>query len=282
MTAAIAKRSITFFFLLVSLFMNAQDFQGKAYYMSKTSVDMSNFGRPNMSEDQKKRMAERLKQMFEKTFVLTFNRVESIYKLDEKLEMPTQGQGGRFGAIMSGAIDGVKYKNIKSKASLSEHELFGKLFLIKEDLPKLDWKMTGETKQIGGYNCFKATAIKTWKDFDISSLRRPTNNNSEDDNDDEKTNEEEKEIVVTAWYTMQIPVNHGPSDYYGLPGLILEINADKTTILCTKIILNPEDKATIKQPSKGKEVTKEEYVDIATEKYQEMRENFRRRGGARR
>ncbi len=279
MTKAIAIRSISLFFLCIPLFLASQDFQGKAYYMSKTTVDMSNFGRPDMSEDQKKRMAERLKQMFEKTFILNFNKVESIYKLDEKLEAPSQGGGGRFGAIMSGAIDGIKYKNIKSKQVLSEHELFGKLFLIKDELPELNWKMTGETKQIGGYTCFKATALKTWKDFDISSIRRPSDN---DEESEKETPEEDKEIEVTAWYTMQIPVNHGPDAYYGLPGLILEINTDKTTILCTKIILNPEDKETIKQPSKGKEVTKEEYVEIAIEKYQEMRENFRRRGGARR
>ncbi|MGC6432128.1 MAG: GLPGLI family protein [Jejuia sp.] len=282
MINALSKRFVFFLFLGFSLFSNAQDFQGKAYYVSKTSVNIDDFARPNMNEEQKKRMKERLKTMFEKTFILTFNRTESIYKLDEKLEAPNQGQGGRFGAIMSGAIDGIKYKNIQSKALLSEHELFGKLFLIKSDLPELNWKMTGETKQIGGYTCFKATAIKTWKDFDMSSLRRPPNQDeavNEDTSDEAET--EEEDVEITAWYTMQIPVNQGPGDYWGLPGLILEINAGETVVLCSKLILNPEDKATIKAPSKGKEVTKEEYVEIATAKYLEMRENFRRRGGQR-
>ena len=27
-------------------------------------------------------------------------------------------------------------------------------------------------------------------------------------------------IIVSAWYTMDIPVGHGPGDYRGLPGLI--------------------------------------------------------------
>ncbi|PQV48352.1 GLPGLI family protein [Jejuia pallidilutea] len=285
MLKSVARLSILITVLFFSISTKAQDFQGKAYYMSKTSVDMSNFGRPDMSEDQKKRMQERLKSMFEKTFVLTFNRTESLYKQDEKLEAPTQGGGGRFSVIMSGAVDGVTYKNIKSNQLLKEHELFGKLFLVKEDLPELEWKMTGETKKIGGYDCFKATATKTWKDFEMSNFRRPSNRNEDEASTDEAVEAptEEKEVVVTAWYTMRIPVNHGPNDYYGLPGLILEINTDKTTILCTKIILNPEDKDTIKQPSKGKEVTKAEYVDIATNKFQEMRENFRRgRGGDRR
>ncbi len=81
-----------------------------------------------------------------------------------------------------------------------------------------------------------------------------------------------------AWYTPQIPVNQGPEDYLVLPGLILEINADRTTILCTKIVLNPEEKDQIKKPTKGKEVSKNEYNKIVTKKMQEMREMFRGRG----
>ena len=36
----------------------------------------------------------------------------------------------------------------------------GKEFLVKDSLPNLKWKMEGETRVIGGYNCFKATAIR--------------------------------------------------------------------------------------------------------------------------
>jgi len=256
-----------------------QDFQGKAYYKSKTTVDMSRFGRPNMSEDQKKRFAERLKNMLEKSYTLSFNKSESIYKVEEKLEAPTQEQGGRgsrFRGMMSGAIDGNHYKNIKTKQSLTALELLGKPFLIKNELQKLEWTMSGETKQIGKYTCFKATAIKTWEDFDMNSLRRPNNR----ENDTTKVEKEiPQNIEIVAWYSMQIPVSHGPADFWGLPGLILEVNTENTTLLCSKIVLNPEEKFTIKQPSKGKEITKEAYTKLATKKFQEMRENFRRGGG---
>jgi len=46
-----------------------------------------------------------------------------------------------------------------------------------------------------------------------------------------------KEIEIIAWYTPQIPVPQGPGEYFGLPGLILEIQADRTSILCSKIVL---------------------------------------------
>jgi len=279
------KSVVLFVFLFISLFINSQEFQGKAYYMSKTSVDMSNFERPNMTEEQKKRLENRLKTMFQKTFVLDFNKTASIYKVEEKLEAPNQGGRGRFRVIMSGAVDGTKFKDVKTKETLIELELFGKLFLVKDNLPDLDWSITAETKQIGGYTCYKATAVKTWKDFDMTTLRRTPNSgdkNQEIENLDK--NEASKEII-TAWYTMQIPVNQGPGDYWGLPGLILEVTTNNTIILCSKIVLNPEDKTPIIAPKKGKMVTKAEYVELATKKFKEMRENFRRggqRGGGRR
>ena len=50
---------------------------------------------------------------------------------------------------------------------------------------------------------------------------------------------EVKMTTIEAWYTLQIPVSSGPAEYWGLPGLILEVNSGNTTILCSKIILNP-------------------------------------------
>jgi len=88
-----------------------------------------------------------------------------------------------------------------------------------------------------------------------------------------------KTIEIVAWYTVQIPINQGPDDYWGLPGLILEINADRTTILCTKIVLNPQEKDKIDKPEKGEEVTQAEYNATVKKKMQEMREMYGRRGG---
>jgi GLPGLI family protein len=261
-----------------------QDFQGQATYLSKTTIDMDNFGRGDMSEEQKKQIAERMKSMLEKTYFLVFNKEESIYKEEEKLEAP--GQGGGFRMMMGNFTGGEQYKNVKENVLLQEQEFFGKQFLIKDSLPKLEWKMSGETKQIGQYSCFKATAIKKVDAMDFRSMRRRNNDDaSKKETDSTKTKDVMDEIEVpetievTAWYTMQIPVNQGPGEYWGLPGLILEINADRTTILCSKIVLNPEEKEQIKKPGKGKEVTQEEYNDIVKKKIEEMREMYGGRGG---
>ena len=275
---------LTLFISVISF--GQQEFQGKAVYQSKTSIDMANFGGREMSDDRKKQIAERMKNAFEKTYVLTFNKEESIYKEEEKLEAP--GQGGGFRMMMGNFSGGKQYKNVKNHQLLQEQEFFGKQFLIKDSLSKLEWKLGSETKHIGKYLCMKATAVKKVDELDFRSFRR-RNNNQNEDGDKAKDStatkdlmdeiEVPKEITVTAWYTPQLPINQGPGEYWGLPGLILEVNADRTTILCSKIVMNPSEKEEIKIPSKGKEVTKQEYNDIMKKKMKEMSEMFRNRRG---
>jgi GLPGLI family protein len=277
------KPVLYIFLLLLPVTIFAQkDFQGKAYYESKTTIDMSNFGGGQLSEERKKEIAERMKSALEKTYILTFNQSESIYKEDDRLEAPGQGGGMRFG--MMSATGGDQYKNVKDQKVLKEQEFFGKQFLINDSLQKLEWELGTETKKIGQYTCFKATAVKKLEGFDFSSFgRRPQNDKPKDSTktdtkETEKDEDKPKEILVTAWYTPQIPINQGPDVYWGLPGLILEVSADRTTILCSKIILNPTEKEAIKVPSKGKEISQKEYDIVVKEKMEEMREMFRGRG----
>jgi GLPGLI family protein len=88
-----------------------------------------------------------------------------------------------------------------------------------------------------------------------------------------------KEVVITAWYTPEIPINQGPENYWGLPGLILEVNDGRTTILCSKIVLNVKEKTIIKAPAKGKVVSQKEYDETVIKKMEEFREMNRGRGG---
>ena len=96
-------------------------------------------------------------------------------------------------------------------------------------------------------------------------------------NDDE--NQEIKLTSIEAWYTLQIPIQHGPAEYWGLPGLILEVNSGNTTMLCSKVVINPSDIVSIKVPDKGKEINKLDYNQTIIGKMLEMRNNRGRRRG---
>ncbi|WP_456437250.1 GLPGLI family protein [Psychroserpens sp.] len=297
MTPFITRICTVFFTLVTTVISAQQDFQGQAIYQTKTTVDISGFGGGQMSDQRKKQIAERMKSMLEKTYVLNFNRSESTYKEEEKLAAPGSGSS-HWGGMMSSFIDGPQYKNVKENVILQEQEFFGKQFLVKDSLPKLEWKLGSETKKIGQYTCFKATTTKPVDEMDFMNMRRKGRNNNDDKKEDEKKEGEEtadstktefdnpldelevpKFVIVTAWYTPQIPVSTGPGEYHGLPGLILEVQADRTVMLCTKIVMNPQDKKEIKKPDTGEIVTREEYNTIMKEKIEEMREMYGGRGG---
>ena len=320
---------VLFFAILCTSAIKAQDFQGKAYYFSKTTMDMSRFNRGGqMSEAQKKQMEARMKPWLERTYILTFNKEESIFKEDEKLE---GGPGGRAPSVWGSSFSaGAQYKNVKEKVFLQDQEFFGKQFLITEQMKPLAWKMGSETKQIGQYTCFKATAMRPASEINFTRTNRKDRNadkekkegekgvlattdkkSSEDEvkkagenvevattnekaaevtekkesengevaTTDEKSPEKEEMVEITAWYTLSIPISQGPTEYWGLPGLILEVSAGNVIMLCSKIVMNPEEKIKIKRPTKGKVVTKKEYNEIISGKMQEMRENRGRGNG---
>ncbi len=276
------KKIIYSFVALVatSIACNAQEFQGMAVYESKTSTaDMEKTlsGIKDLTPDMQKMIQQRMKTMFEKTFILNFNKTASVYKEEEKLEAPgTQGAGMRMmGSMMGGG--GTTYKDVKTKMYSVDKEFMGKEFLIKDSLPQLEWKLEGETRKIGEYTCYKATAVKPVSQSDFRNFRRKENADEIKKESDKSTNlmdqfEMPKDVTITAWYTPEIPVNQGPENYWGLPGLILEVNDGKTILLCSKVVLNTKDKTEIKAPTTGKVVSQKEYDEIVVKKMEEMRQ----------
>ena len=276
------------FAIASSLGLYAQEFQGMAIYESKTST--SDFktrmqGNKDMTPDIQKMIEERMKKMFEKTFILNFDKSASIYKEEEKLDAPGQGIGGmRMLASMTGG-GGTFYKNVKDKSYTVDKDFMGKEFLVKDSLPNLKWKMESETRVIGGYNCFKATAVRPASKTDFRNLRpKKEETATAKPADAKKTSfmdemDMPKEVIITAWYTPEIPVNQGPENYWGLPGLILEVNDGKTVILCSKVVLNSKVKADIKAPTNGKVISQKEFDETVIKKIEEFREMNQGRGG---
>jgi len=274
MTTLIRTLVLALTFAITSL--QAQDFQGVATYKTQRQVDIK-IDSTQVNNEMHAQMMEMMKKQFQKTFKLTFNKEASTYKQEEELEKPQAAMGGEFQVVIVGSGGGsdVLYKNTKDQSYTDQKDTMGKIFLVKDDIEKIDWKLEADTKYIGEYQCYKATYTKQVEVFNDSAF----SSDSDDEKEDEDKEPEMEERTVTAWYTPQIPVSNGPSMYQGLPGLILEIHDGKLTVICSKIVLNPEDKVEITEPTKGKEVNQAKYDAIMEKKNKEMMERYRPRKG---
>mgnify|MGYP006074160895 FL=1 len=259
--------------LLCTFIINAQNFTGKAIY--KTSIKSSfSFGddkNSTMSDDMKKQLQARLQKMNQKTFILNFDQKTSSYREETTLDVPKPQVGGGNIVMMSfgGSGNGsVYFKNIKEKRFTNQTEIMGKRFLVKDKLPEYKWKLSSETKNIGNYTCYKATFTEEVENINMTF-----------ENGEAKEEKKKENSITTAWYTVDLPVSNGPGDYQGLPGLILEINDGKKTIVCTEITLNSSNKIDVVEPEKGKIVSQEKYDEIQKEKTKEMMERFKSRDG---
>lgn len=253
-------------FLLLILFITnsvlSQEFQGIAIYQSSNQMSIK-MDSTQVSDKQTKELNAMIKSQFDNEFKLQFNKTKSLYKAEEKLKLKGAQASGTFVSTISFGQAPI-YKNISTASYVKEEDLMGKKFLVKDNLLKPDWKMEPEQKKIGNYTVFKAT----WtRDVEV-------------DNWDKEQGVTKTTVskTTTAWYTPEIPVSHGPREYWGLPGLIMEIQEGKFSLLVTEIILNPKDKFTIIAPSKGKETDQATFDKIKEEKNKEMREQFNKGG----
>lgn len=244
-------------FMVISK-LQAQEFQGIATYKSHRKVDLK-MDDNKMDDAQQKMIQEQLKKQFQREYTLKFNKHESVYKQEEKLDAPQPVSSGISIKIVQG--DDVMYKNVKEQRYTNKTEIYGKIFLIKDALTGRKWQLVNETKNIGEYTCYKAvfedefTTRTLTEEGEFTTVTKPR--------------------TTIVWYTPQIPVSNGPTDYFGLPGLILEVNDGRLTLVCTKIVLNPEEAIEIVEPKKGKEVSQKEFDKIQEKKSEEMLEQFR-------
>ena len=254
--------------------LHAQDLAGVATYKTQRKVDIQ-LDSAQIGDAMKQQILAQLKKQFERTYLLDFNKTESVYKQEESLDGPAMGGGGGMQFVVAGSGDAdILYKNVNDHRFANLNEMFGKMFLIKDTLTQRKWTLTKESKNIGNYTCFKATY-----DYEREAMRTSISTNGEDVEMDQEP--EMETITVTAWYTPQIPVQNGPDTYYGLPGLILEVNDGELNILCSKIVLNPKGGVDVSEPNSGKEVSQAEYDAILEKKMQDMEEQMndgRRRG----
>lgn len=145
---------------------------------------------------------------------------------------------------LAGSIGGTKgkfYVNKKKDTYLNKIHFWGEDFLIKIEVKK--WKITNEFKLISDFKCYKAI--------------------SEDIVTNHKGIFKSK---VVAWFCPELPSFFGPAGYFGLPGLILELDNGKMNLRATKIHFSKSKKENIKPFKKGIILTEKEFDKLMEKK----------------
>jgi len=224
----------------------SQNIEGSITYEDKRNIHKSL--PPEMEA-----MKDRIPEFRTSENILHFTKEEAVYKsVPKEKKKNEEFRGERRGRRGWGRQNenNVYYTNLGEKQSIDSRDFFGKKFLIAGARESKKWKMTGDQKMVGDYLCQKAT-------FSDST----------------------ENIVV--WFTPMIPVSTGPSDYFGLPGLILhvDINEGERLITAQGIELKPLEEGTIVRPTEGKNISSEEFAELRDKKMEEMRQERGGNGG---
>jgi GLPGLI family protein len=122
--------------------------------------------------------------------VLHFNSVESKYENSEE-----QAERDDANTYAWRKETYFLKKNIQTQKQFDAFTMLGKNYVVEDTLVGMNWKILNDIKEVAGHVCMKA--------YIEPSIRKHK---------------------ITAWFAMDIPLSHGPEGYYGLPGLILELD----------------------------------------------------------
>ena len=229
-----------FLYVLICLFCNLHSFcqiqSGSVIYaIKKKTTSLFNQNRNTLKFKKFQKEVDNIIQSFQ--FVLTFNKNNSLFYLEKNLSFDSLEFHTKI-AILSIRGKSTFFTNNNKKLILEQTDFLDKYFLI--DTPYLEWKFTNEKKYINNYSCYKVIAKK--------KLLGP--------------NSKDKFMTFNAWYCPELSFNFGPFEFSGLPGLVLEISNDKL-IYFAKEIKFTDKEIEIKEPTKGKKVTQEEFDAFA-------------------
>jgi len=251
------------FFSAFALFsiavVNAQQKEGKVIYQ-RTMQLLMRIGGPDGSESDTQRTRT-------DKFEMSFANGQMIWKqMEDEIEDDNFGGGG--GGMMirgfGGGADEVTFCDFEKARKVELREFLDKKFLIADSIRRGNWKLSDETKTILNHLCRKATSQRIGKRMAMNMNNGKMERKEIDDTSS-----------IVAWFTSDIPVAAGPEAQGQLPGLILSLETNNGRTVYTALEISPKaDIGSIKEPTKGKKVTPDEFTKERNKMMEEMQKNY--------
>jgi GLPGLI family protein len=240
--------------------VQAQQKEGKVIYQRVAQMQIQVAGNAGAND----MIAQNLPKSRTDKFELSFGGNKSILKhMDEEMDNNEINGNGMQIRMMAPGQDDIVYHNFDAGTRVDQREMFDKKFIVNDSVRKLSWKLGEDTKTILGHECRKATAQRTGKRMQMTM-----------DNGKMERKEIDDTSNIVAWFTTDIPVSAGPDVQGQLPGLILALDLNDGRMVYQAIELSPKvDLSSIKEPTKGKKVTPDEFTAERNKMMDEMQRN---------
>lgn len=193
-----SKLNILMIFFFFSFTLFAQVKSGEIMYGQKienmyidtTSIDNSDLKKIIIELFKEKQKALSNDETY---YSLKFNQNKSVFSTLNTMNSDVNNK------MSKNLSKGIYFVNILNKSIYHKGNFMGEdLIIYYHKQPYEEWQINNEKKIIRGYNCIKAETLRQ--------------------------NEKGVKTKVTAWFTTDINLNFGPKNYFGLPGLIIELH----------------------------------------------------------
>ena len=243
---------------------NAQQQQGKVIY-ERTLQMQIRIATNDGGGDLDNVLPRSRKDKFELSFANNQTLWKQLEQEEEDQDMASDNNGGglQIRVIGPGGSD-IMFSNLELEKKVEQKELGTKKYIVEDSIRKLNWKLSEETKTILGHVCRKATSERIGKRMMMNM-----------DNGKVEQKEIADTAAIVAWFTTDIPVSTGPSEFQAqLPGIILEmdVNNGKTVYKALEIV-SKADIASIKEPKGPKRLTPAEFEKERNKLFEEMGRN---------
>lgn len=218
-------------FLIICLILISTAYSqssGKVSYKFYVPLKIENV----QAQDAKTFISKMVDYANKQEFKLVFNKLESKFLFIETMNYGSDSERKINNIARTAFTSPDTYTNLTQKSQVS---LLSDGTLIESKMEEKNWQITGESKFIGDYLCYKAI------------LKIPYTSR----NGDPRVRES------ISWFAPSLPFSYGPKNAFGLPGLVLEFAEDEKTFIASNIQLF-EEEIQIDFP-KGKTISKEEY-----------------------